>query len=326
MKKNININPYKSLSTTHKYENIVQVVEPIAPEAMAKKLVSFSVTVDSVVATVTLIVDDSHKHLSLHWGDDQVEVINLLQLRLLSPRIGDNQEPNTLKFQHVYRTPFDHGRTIITAVTKDSAGRKSFDVAVVELEQRYKLSFYSIILSFPDHLDSIFEQTSEVEARMLVSQAGTDFFINNNWKADVNTNPNIGLLPGETISWFLKGSNFSREISYSDEPISIDLKLEEHDGIGEEGSVINKIWDIVSAPFRLLQYIPLPPYEFDDTIILNPTEIPLKIHPRTSINSTSATAVFKIPNNEGKIYATFNYDLNLIIPRDRGLERVMATS
>ena len=323
MKRCDNKTQYKSLSTTHKYENVVQVVEPIAPEAMAKKLVSFSVTVDSVVATATLIVDDSHKHLSLHWGDDQVEVINLSKLRLLSPMPGDNQKPNTLKFQHVYRAPFDYGRKIIIAVTKDSEGKKSYDTIVVEVEQRYKLSFYSIILEFPDHLDSSFESFSEIEARMIASQGGTIFF-SNNWKDDVLTAPQI--TTDKPIQWRLNHSNFAREISYSDEPICIGLTLDEHDGIGDEGGVLNTIWDIVSAPFRLLQYIPLPPVEFDTSTVLNQTGIPLKIHPKTSINSTSATAVFKIPDNEGKIYATFNYDLNLIVPLDRGLERVMAIS
>lgn len=323
MKRSDNKTQHKSLSRIHKYENVVQVIEPIAPKAMAKKLVSFSVTVDSVVATATLIVDDSHKHLSLHWGDDQVEVINLSKLRHLSPKIGDNQEPNTLKFQHVYRAPFDFGRKIIIAVTKDSEGKKSYDTIVVELEQRYKLSFYSIILEFPDHLDSSFESISEVEARMIASQGGRIFF-SNNWKDDVLTAPQI--TTGKPIQWRLNHSNFTREISYSDEPLSIGLTLNEHDGIGDEGGVLNTIWDIVSAPFRLLQYIPLPPIEFDTSVVLNPTGIPFQIHPKKSLNSTSATAVFKIPDNEGTVYATFNYDLSLIVPLDRGLERVMATS
>ncbi|CAM3818678.1 hypothetical protein [Rheinheimera salexigens] len=321
MKRSENKTLYKSLSTTQKYENIVQVVEPIAQEAMAKKLVSFTVTVDSVVATATLIVDDSHKHLSLHWGDDLVEVINLAKLRHSSPQAGGQQEPNTLKFQHVYRPPLDYGRKIIIAVTTDSEGKKSYDTVVVEVVQRYKLSFYSIILEFPDHLDSSFESFSEVEARMIASQGGTIFF-SNNWKDDVLTAPQI--ITGKPIQWRLNQSNFAREMSYSDEPICIGLTLEEHDGLGEDGGVLNTIWEIVSAPFRLLQYIPLPPIEFDTSTVVNKTGIPLKIHPKTSLSSSSATAVFKIPNNEGKIYATFYYDLNLIVPLDSKLERVMS--
>ena len=313
----------KSLPTTHKYKNIIQVVEPIFPEAMAKKLVSFSVTVDSVVATATLVVDESHNHLSLHWGDDQVEVINLSQLRLLSSKAAGNQEPNTLKFQHVYRPPLDSGRKIITAVTKDSEEKKSYETIVVEVEQRYKLSFYSIILEFPEHLDSSFESISEVEARMIASQGGRIFFANN-WKDDVLTAPQIST--GEHIQWRLNHSNFVREITYSDEPICIGLSLVESDGFGDEGGVLNTIWDIVSAFFRAFQYIPLPPVEFDTSSVLNKTGMPFKIHPKTSLNSNFATAVFQIPDNEGKVYATFNYDLNLIVPLDLDLERVMAVS
>ena len=319
MKQFENKTRYKSHSEVHKYKNIVQVVEPIAPEAVAKKLVSFSVTVDSVVATAALIFDDSHSHLALHWGDDEVEIINLSKLRLLSPKVGDNQEPNSLKFQHVYKAPFDNGRNIVTAVTKDLEGRKSFDTVVVEVEPRYKLSFYSIILEFPDHLDSSFESISEVEARMIGSQGGRIFF-SNNWKDDILTAPSI--TTGDPIQWRLDQSSFAREISYSDEPVYIGLTLTEHDGLGDEGGLGNLVWDIVSAPFRLLQYIPLPPLEFDTSTVINQTGIPLKIHPEISLNSTSATAVFEMPP-EGKIYATFNYELNLIVPLDRGLERVM---
>lgn len=325
MKKSDNKTQYKSLSTTHKYEKFVQVVEPIAPEAMAKKLVSFSVTVDSVVATATLIVDDSHKHLSLHWDDGQVEVINLSKLRHLSPRVGNNQEPNTLKIQHVYRAPFDYGSRFINAVAEDSEGRRSSDSIVVDIERRYRLSFYSIILEFPHHLDSSFESFSEIEARMYAKHGGTVFF-DKSWKDDVLTAPQI--TTGAPITWRLNQSHFTRDISYSDAPIEIYFDMVEADGIGEEGGIWNTIWDVLTFPKYIFTLYPLSTNPaFDSYDLPNQIdEMPLKIHPETSLNSTVATCVFRMPSDRGVVFARFNYELNLIVPLDQGLERVMTTS
>jgi len=198
----------------------LQVVEPVAPEATAEKLFSFSVTADSVVATATLVFDDSHSYVTLYWGDDEVEIINISKWRNTIVAGGGSQDPNTLKFQHVYKSPLDFGRKIVTAVTTDSARNKSNNTILIEVDRRYKLSFYQIVLEFPDHLDSVFETDSEIEARMSVWQDGI-IFNSKTWRDDDNTAPNI--TSGKTVQWSLNQSHFSREISYSDEPIYFDL-------------------------------------------------------------------------------------------------------
>lgn len=311
----------KSVTTTHKFENIIQVVEPLAPDIIAKKLTSFSVTTDSVVATAIVVVDDSHRHLSLHWGDDLVEVIDLYRLRIQSGNPGDSQEPNTLKFQHIYRAPFDYGRKIIVAITLDTQGKKSFETAVVEVEQRFKFSFYSIILDFPEHLDSTFETDSELDVRMNAFQDHTIFFANN-WKADITTAPQI--TTGEPIQWRLAQSSFSREISYSDEPIGVFLEIFEEDGLGEEGGVLNFFWDVVTLPFRAFQNFPFTG-DFDTDSREDQTGYPLYFHPRIA-HSTPLTARYDMTDNEGKVIATFHYDLTLIVPIDRSLEKKMMVS
>lgn len=134
MKKYPKKKPYKSNSTIENFDNVVQVVDPISPEATAEKLVSFSVTVDSVVATATLVFDDSHSHVTLYWGDVEVEIINISKLRNMFVEGGSNQDPNTLKVQHVYKPPLDYGRKIVTAVTTDTAGKKSNETVIINVD------------------------------------------------------------------------------------------------------------------------------------------------------------------------------------------------
>ena len=325
MKKNPVRKKIKSRSTTQVNNNVIRVIEPLPPEATAKKLVAFSLALDSVVATATLTVDDSHTHLFLHWGDDTIEIINLRQLRILSPKVGENQVPNTLKFQHVYKPPFDQGRIYVSAETRDSEGKKSFDTKLVEVDPRYKISFYPITLIFPEHLDGPFETDSEMEVNMAIHQEGQASQFKQ-WIDDVTTAPQIST--GEPIEWRLDGSAFSREISFSDEPIFLGLSMREHDGIGEEDSLINDIWDFVSSPVRLAYaVIDQFPLEFDGSAFINPVSMPLKIHPnfKKSLSrgkaSFTLSDVYRLP--EGKVIASFNYDLSVIIPLDQTLDQKM---
>lgn len=315
---------YRSKSSVQKIENSVTVVSPVPPEAQANSLASFSVTSDSVVATAIIVVDPSHQSLTLHWGDDQTEVINLRRLRLQSSQVGEEQELNTLRIQHVYQTPFDQGRRILVASMRDRDGRMSYETAVIEIEKRYKFNLFSLNLEFPDHLDSIWESVSEIEARLSISQGGETLF-ERIWNKDVITQPQI--ITGETIRWRLDESQFSEVLSESDEPIVLHLDLMEHDGLGEDGSTLNKIWDVVSYPFRLIQYLPLPPVEFDDTVFSDQFVPPLEIHPNSRRSTeNSATAAFRIPPNEGRIYAKFRFEVTLLVPLDPNLQRVISAS
>ena len=48
----------------------VHFLKPLAPEQKAMKLESFSVTTDSVVATASLVVNESHEIIRIWWGDE----------------------------------------------------------------------------------------------------------------------------------------------------------------------------------------------------------------------------------------------------------------
>ncbi len=316
----------KSRSTIQENKSVISVVEPIPPGAVANELVSFSLTLDSVVATATLTVDDSHTNLFLHWGDGTTEVINLRELRLVSPMFGGNQFSNTLKFQHVYRAPFDQGAVAVMADTRDSDGGRYFETIVAEVNPRYKLSFYPIVLTFFDHLD-VFGQYSEMEVNMSLREDGQDHHFKE-WIDDVVTAAYIKEPGVNTAKWILDGSSFSREISFSDEPIFIDLKMREYDGIVEADSFLDDLWGIISWPFRYAwAIIESAEGDFDNTTVINRQEMPLRIHPNFKISLSNGNVRYMVTDGgdlpEGKVVATFNYELNLIIPLDKTLEKVI---
>ena len=322
---------FKSSSTLVEVKSqAVQVVKPVSLEHYAAKLVSFAVTTDSVVATANLVFDKSHSHVSIHWGDDTVDEINLTKLRQQSKQPGDQSDPNSLKLQHVYRPPFDFGRRIILAKVRSTDGSLNWENAVVNLTQRYTFHFYPITLSFPEHLDSAFEQVSEMEVRLTFYQ-GADRIKSEVWVEDIATNPNIGALPGEenTPQWRLDGSEFQTEISYDDEPITVDMDILEFDGPGKYGEAANIIWDLVTTPFQWLWWVAENvPVEFDKTGSPLPIfELPLRVHPSNkddSVFGTKSYTYFKIPF-EGKLVVQFDMEMKLIVPLDKSLEQVMTS-
>ncbi len=306
-----------------------RVVKPVAKEDYAAKLVSFSVATDSVVATVRLTFDDSHSHVSLHWGDDTVDEINLTKLKQQSKMPGEQQDPNMLELQHAYRPPLDQGRRIILAKVRSVDGSYYWESAVVELVQRYVFRFYPISLIFPEHLDSAFEDHSEMEVRLAFYQ-GSDRIKSEVWVEDIFTNPNIGPLPGEDAGprWHLTGSEFTTEISYTDEPIVIHMDILEFDGPGKYGGAVNVIWDFVTTPFQWLWWVAENvPIEFDTSQAL--FQLPLEIHPSGKgdpvFTFAKTQAYFDIPF-EGRLIVEFEMEMKLIVPMNDSLEQVMTSS
>lgn len=321
--------PSKSKSLiVNQMPRATRVVEPVAEENMAARLVSFQVTTDSVVATARLVFDESHSHVSLYWGDDTIEEINLSKLRDFSKVPDAAQDPNALEIQHVYRSPLDSGRKIVMAKTKSVDGKVSWDTQVVELDRRYLFKFYPMTIYFPEHLDSSFETHSEVEVRMFVDDANDQNLKAETWVEDILTNPDIGN-PDQTVNWRLDGSEFTREISYSDVPISVSLHIEEHDGFGKHGSVGNILWDSFTRIFQLAWWVAENiTVEFDGTT--NDFSLPLEIHPRdlddprNVLNGKSRTW-FKIWG-EGKMMVLFEMEMKLIVPVNQDLQQVMTSS
>lgn len=300
-----------------------------APGDTTNKPVSLSVTFDSVVATAIVVVDANQKNFTLHWGDGESKTINLNGIIMQAGSNNNEISQNTYRLQHVYKKPFQ-GSYLIYAVGNDAQGRKASDaISFTDINPRYKFSFYSLILEFPDHLDSSFEQNSEIIAHMTVSQGGNEFF-DHKWKKSVTTNPSLGPLPGEAShnpEWRIINSNFARNISDSDEPIKIVLKLDEEDGIGSSSSILKGIYDVVTAPGRAIQWV-AGGVEFDGS---NGDDMPILIHPRATLRSqssikNSALVVYNIGTKEGKIVAHFSYDLKLIVPVDSASQNLNAVS
>lgn len=304
-----------------------RVIQPIANENMAARLVAFQVTTDSVVATARLVFDDSHSRISLHWGDDTIDEINLDRLRHQSRRGGDQQEPNTLELQHIYLAPHDYGRKIVLAKTRSADGKDSWNHAVVELVQRYTFTCYPITLHFPEHLDSYFETHSEMEVRLAVYQ-NLERIKSGVWVESIVTMPQIGPLPGEHAhpQWRLDLSGFTKEISYSDSPIYIHLDILEFDGPGKYGDAANIVWDFITTPLQVAWWVAESidiPTEFDTSGLVNAVSLPLEVHPKNiaSMNGRH-NAYFRIPY-EGQIIVAFDLEMKLIVPVNKEFRRVM---
>ena len=289
-------------------------------EEKAKKFRWFNVALDSVVATATVVVDDNHRTLSINWGDGEVETLNLLGMNVKSTTANEHQtnQSDAFKFRHVYKTPLDGTKKMVTISARNFSGRVvSVSSTEVDINARYKFSMYSVILEFPDHLDSSFESHSEIEGHMLVKQGGEAFY-NRRWKKSVLTAPSVPTT--NNIEWKLPQSHLSREIARLDDYFEIYLSLKEIDGVGKSSSTLEFVWGVVTAPFKGAQYV----YEalssvtsFDGSNWPNRAEMPLKIHPETTIgsnNSNRATVIYSMGTKEGNIIAHFSYDLKLIVP------------
>jgi len=70
--------------------------------------------------------------------------------------------------------------------------------------------------------------------------------------------------------------------------------LLEHDGIGDEESLTNLVWDIVTFPFQLLHWfvkaVEVTWDGFDQDILLGEISLPLKIHPILNLGGTSVVS------------------------------------
>lgn len=316
--------PSKSSSTVVRSPpRSIRVVQPVAKEDMAASLVAFQVTSDSVVATVRLVFDDDHSRISIHWGDDTIDEINLNKLRRQSRRPGDQQEPNTIELQHRYVAPHDYGRKIILAKTRSADGKDSWNHAVIDIVQRYTFTCYPIILIFNDHLDSYFEKHSEVEVRFAAYQdlERIKFEV---CVEDIQTKKTgIGPFPPE--EWQLPGTAFAKEISYSDSPIYIHIAIQEFDGPGKHGDALNIIWDFITTPLQQLWWVAENiPFEFDTSGLVNPVLLPLEVHPAKLMNGRYHTR-FKIPY-EGEIIVAFDLEMKLIVPLKEEFHPVMTST
>ncbi|MFK5947430.1 MAG: hypothetical protein QM500_01510, partial [Methylococcales bacterium] len=143
----------QGLAFENEVKGEAQVFENI--EYKPKKFSWFHVASDSVVATATVIIDENHRTLSINWGDGEVQTVTLRGIKSSITNENTTNQSNAFKFSHVYKVPLEEPKKIVTISAKDSNGRvSSVSSTEVNINARYKFLMYSVVLAFPDHLDS----------------------------------------------------------------------------------------------------------------------------------------------------------------------------
>lgn len=276
----------------------IRVLKPLPPKQKAKKLESFSVTTDSVVATANIIVNEHHKTIRIWWGDegvnDQPQTIDLRRERLF---LGNPQPKNTLKLQHVYE--INTLRKIIIVQSQDDEGKISWNNAVIDLEPRYKFIIYPVTLEINSHLDSGFENDSELEIHMEVIH-NEQTILDEQWKEDITTQINI--IPF-SLFFTLEGSRTNLEMFYHDESVQIKFYVKENDGWFKD--FFQDILEAVGDFFTI---------EFDGSTTFTPPfpGYTGPFHPRVYTGPKDFTFTHVL--DDGTVHLHFSTELNLIVP------------
>lgn len=302
---------YKSRISAHEVTNAVRVIDPVAQEAVARELTSFSVTTDSVVATLEIVYDDSHRFITIFWGDGSTgERIDLRSMHLQqTPAAGDPDLPeNTLRLQHVYEVPeqpYTGSNLLVLVVVEDNEGRKTASTARrITVIPRYRFVLYPARVEFHSHLDTGFESEIEFEAHMTATHNG-ETILERNWRADIETGPSLTggfppgtSIPGLPVTYTLEGSQLSHEIALNEEPLQIHFIVKEHDGVLKD--VLGGIWDTLKDLG-----------EFDTSAqVIDPG-----FHP--SNYTGSETFRHHSILDDGSVTMVLNTEMNLIVPLDR---------
>jgi len=275
------------------YNKTIRKVTPLTNIQKAEKLDSFSVTHDSVVATIILAVNHSHQIIRIWWGDEgqntQPQIIDLRKERLI---LGGNSLPeNTFKLQHKYDEKASK-RKIILVQSQDNTGKTAWDTAVIEIEPRYKFICYPVVLEFNNHFDTMFESHSEFEINMTVNHNGNTV-LEEQWKESIQTgNPGGGII--FPIHFTLEGSRINLDISYSDEPILISFIIKEKDNLFKD------IFDVLTDI----------PSDFDTSNTVSPS-----FHPKNYTGSKEFIVDYGL--HDGTVTTLIRTEMNLIVPLDK---------
>lgn len=284
-------------------------VHPVVPEALANELVSYELTVDSVVATATIEYDDSHRSVTIFWGDSNTgEKFNVLEIRNRMVANGGLQLPeNTIRVQHVYDVPEPPNRgsnLLVVTVLEDNDGRRSFGPTQwLRMVPRYKFILYPVILEFNSHLDSSVEQVTEISIDMTATH-DDNTILDRHWEPNVVTNPDIGPPPGEDlfpIYYKLTGSALSHEIPLdSEHGVLIIFAAKERENVAKD------IWGFLVDTFTA---------EFDTSVPVPENGRPRGFHPLNYTGSYSLKRYLKV--QDGYFEAILNTEMNLIVPLDQ---------
>ncbi|MCL6416852.1 hypothetical protein MIB92_14420 [Aestuariirhabdus sp. Z084] len=266
-----------------------QIIKPLPDSQKARKLTSFSVTSDSLVATATLMVDPSHRLIKIWWGDEaenaQPQTIDLLKERLLAKTGSD---ANRLELQHAYAP--SGLRKIILVQSLDVNGQTAWDNAVIDLMPRYRFILYPIKLEINNHLDGLFDIESELDIHMSIRH-NNELLRDEQWQENFNTLN--GITTGTIYPLFhtLENTQFSRELTLDDDPIEISLHLKELD------STLANIIEVILSGLS----------EFDGS-----TRVPYGFHPSVYTGPNEFRVPYEV--TDGTLHVILSTEMKLLVP------------
>ena len=204
------------------------VIEPdIKVRPLADEL-QFSITTDSVVATVTVTPRGSVRKILIAWGDG--ETSSLYSRPGLPPSeatvvdFDEEDDPlpaGTYRLSHAYPEPEDRMPTEYYAVLHvfDWSGGEQISIARVEITPRYKCTNYRTRVRLTGPCDPPTESTSEFDITLFLD--GNDV---HHWHWEPSNN-----FFGESQFFLLEDSQVSRELTVADGRFEVSFVFTETD-------------------------------------------------------------------------------------------------
>lgn len=286
----------ESCARTHQSGPIARVPqrESVAP---ADPLRFFAVTSDSVVATLVMEYEQSHRSVQVHWGDGQVEEIDLL-----TPRTPASPQ-GSLRLQHVYDIENFLSQVTVMTITRDAAGGRTLNADVVRVRPRYFIVQEPVQVELAELGQQIFEgYTHEFDIGQKVFQHGRGELASRTWRLEVEIG---GFLEGSIGPWIyeLSDSALTLQMDWEDEPVAYAFDVKEDDGVLGD---IKTVWEVI-ADF---------PVEFDTSSPVWP-----ELHPRMFPRARHSRVTWRLGHEvlDGRVDVLVTFDASLEVPLDRGL-------
>lgn len=286
----------ESCARTHESGPIARVPqrESVAP---ADSLRFFEVTSDSVVATLVMEYEQSHRSVQVHWGDGQVEEIDLL-----TPRTPAGPQ-GSLRLQHVYDIEDFLSQVTVMTITRDAAGGRTVNADVVRVRPRYFILQEPVQVELAELGQQIFEgYTHEFDIGQEVFQRGRGELASRTWRLEVEIG---GFREGSIGPWIyeLSDSALTLQMDWEDEPVAYAFDVKEDDGVLGD---IKAVWEVLTDF----------PVEFDTSSHILP-----ELHPRMFPRTRHSRVTWRLGHEvlDGRVDVLVTFDASLEVPLDRGL-------
>lgn len=212
--------------------NLELSIAPKAKKNIRANIIDFSVETDSVVATVTILTDNTMKRIMIDWGDGETDTLNS-RPGIHLPLLGTEPlPPGTYRFSHAYAEPEDRRPffEIILVRVEDNTGGVDFRIRDITLTPRYRVTNYRTSVRLASGCDSIFESSNEFDVTQLVDGEPV-----NQWRWEPSNN-----FFGDEIFFRLEGSGVTRELTLADGTVSVVLDFIERDPFTDDHVSVNQ--------------------------------------------------------------------------------------